>query len=131
MALIPQNLEKLDLLSFHPVAARTATGDGTGVDIRQYDGKIELILDSAAASAGTNPTLDVTVEHSDSLSTDYTAITGAAFTRVTDAAGGSRQALVIDADAARRFVRVKYTIGGTNSPSFTFSVVGVGVRKYG
>lgn len=129
MALIPQNLEKLDLLSFHPVAARTATGEATGVDLRQYDGDVVLILDSAAAGAGTNPTLDVTVEHSDSLSTDYTAITGAAFTQVTDAA--SRQKLVIDADGAKRYVRVKYTIGGTSSPSFTFSVTGVGVKKYG
>jgi hypothetical protein len=129
MALIPQNLEKLDLLSFHPVAARTATGEATGVDLRQYDGDVVLILDSAAAGAGTNPTLDVTVEHSDSLSTDYTAITGAAFTQVTDAA--SRQKLVIDVDGAKRYVRVKYTIGGTSSPSFTFSVTGVGVKKYG
>jgi hypothetical protein len=129
MALIPQNLEKLDLLSFHPVSARTATGEATGVDLRQYDGDVVLILDSAAAGAGTNPTLDVTVEHSDSLSTDYTAITGAAFTQVTDAA--SRQKLVIDVDGAKRYVRVKYTIGGTSSPSFTFSVTGVGVKKYG
>ena len=129
MALIPQNLEKLDLLSFHPVAARTATGEATGVDLRQYDGDVVLILDSAAAGAGTNPTLDVTVEHSDSLSTDYTAITGAAFMQVTDAA--SRQKLVIDADGAKRYVRVKYTIGGTNNPSFSFSVTGVGVKKYG
>ena len=130
MALIPQNLEKLDQLSFHPVAARTATGNGTGLDLRQYDGDVVLLLDSAAASAGTNPTLDVTVEHSDSMSTDYTAITGAAFTRVTDSAA-SQQKLVISADEAKRYVRVTYTIGGTSSPSFTFSVTGVGVKKYG
>ena len=127
MALIQQNLEKLDQLAFHPVAARTATGEATGLDLRQYDGDVVLLLDSAAGG-GTTPTLDVTVEHSDSLSTDYTAISGAAFEQVVDAA--SRQKLVIDADSAKRYVRVKYTIAGTN-PTFTFSVAGVGVKKYG
>lgn len=127
--LLQQTLEKLDQLGFHPVAARTATGEGTGIDVRQFDGDLVLLLDSAAAGAGTNPTLDVTVEHSDALATDYTAITGAAFTQVTDAA--SRQKLVISKDSAKRYVRVKYTIGGTNNPSFTFSVAGVGVKKYG
>lgn len=129
MALIQQNLEKLERISFHPTAARTATVSGTGVDLRQFDGDVALILDAAAASAGTNPTLDVTVEHSDSSGSGYTAISGAAFTRVTDTA--SQQILVISKDEARRFVRVTATIGGTNSPSFTFSVNGVGVRKYG
>ena len=127
MALIQQNLEKLDQLAFHPVAARTATGEATGLDLRQYDGDVVLLLDSAAGG-GTTPTLDVTVEHSDSLSADYTAISGAAFEQVVDAA--SRQKLVIDADSAKRYVRVKYTLAGTN-PTFTFSVAGVGVKKYG
>ena len=127
MALIQQNLEKLDQLAFHPVAARTATGEATGLDLRQYDGDVVLLLDSAAGG-GTTPTLDVTVEHSDSASADYTAISGAAFEQVVDAA--SRQKLVIDADSAKRYVRVKYTIAGTN-PTFTFSVAGVGVKKYG
>jgi hypothetical protein len=127
--LIQQNLEKLELLSFHPTAARTSTGNGTGVDLRQYDGDVVLILDSAAAGAGTNPTLDVTVEHSDASGSGYTAITSTAFAQVTSTA--SQQKLVISKDEARRYVRVTYTIGGTNSPSFTFSVTGVGVKKYG
>jgi hypothetical protein len=38
---------------------------------------------------------------------------------------------VISSDETARFVRVTYTIGGTSSPSFTFSVNGVGVKKYG
>jgi hypothetical protein len=129
MALIQQNLEKLELLTFHATAARTATGNATGVDLRQYDGDLVLILDSAAAGAGTNPTLDVTVEHSDASGSGYTAITGAAFTQVTNTA--SQQKLVISRDEAKRYVRVTYTIGGTNSPSFTFSVNGVAVKKYG
>lgn len=129
MAITQRGLEKLELLSLHPTAARTSTSSGTGVDLQQYDGDVVLILDSAAAGAGTNPTLDVTVEHSDASGSGYTAITGAAFTQVTNAA--SQQKLVISRDDAKRYVRVTYTIGGTNSPSFTFSVTGVGVKKYG
>ena len=129
MSIARRGLEKLDLLSLHPIAARTATGDGTGIDLRDYDGDLMLILDSAAAGAGTNPTLDVSVEHSDEASDNFTQIGTTAFTRVTSTA--SRQKLVISKDEAKRYVRVKYTIGGTNSPSFTFSVTGVGVKKYG
>lgn len=129
MSIARRGLEKLDLLSLHPIAARTATGDGTGIDLRDYDGDLMLILDSAAAGAGTNPTLDVSIEHSDESAANYTQIGTTAFTRVTNTA--SRQKLVISKDDAKRFVRVKYTIGGTNSPSFTFSVTAVGVKKYG
>lgn len=129
MGLSQRGLEKLELLSLHPVAARTATGDATSVDLQSYDGDLMLILDSAAAGAGTNPTLDVSVEHSDEASDNFTQIGTTAFTRVTSTA--SRQKLVISKDEAKRYVRVKYTIGGTNSPSFTFSVTAVGVKKYG
>ena len=126
MALIQQALEKLELLAFHATAARTATGSATGVDLQQYDGDVVLILDSAAGT-GSSPTLAVTVEHSDVLGSGYTAISGAAFTRVTGTA--SAQKLVISKDEAKRYVRVTYTIGGS-TPSFTFSVNGVGVKKY-
>lgn len=126
MAVFQQTLEKLQLLSFHPVAARTSTGNGTGVDLIDYDGDVVFILDSAAGT-GTTPTLDVTVESSADNST-FTAVSGAAFTRVTTTAG--RQKLVISHDDAARYVRIVYTIGGT-TPSFTFSVTAVGLKKYG
>ncbi|NBS92638.1 MAG: hypothetical protein EBT27_02695 [Betaproteobacteria bacterium] len=122
-----QALDKFEALNFHPTTARTATGSGTGVDLQQYDGDLVLLLDSAAGS-GTTPTMTVTVEHSDSLGSGYSAISGAAFTQVTTTA--SQQKLVISKDESRRYVRVTYTIGGT-SPSFTFSVNAVGVKKYG
>lgn len=129
MAISQRGLEKLQLLSVHPVAARTATGDATSVDLQTYDGDVALILDSAAAGAGTNPTLDVSVEHSDESAANFTQIGTTAFARVTSTA--SRQILVISKDEAKRYVRVKYTIGGTSNPSFTFSVTGVGLAKYG
>lgn len=127
MAILRQALDKLDFVNLHATAARTATGSATGVDLQQYDGDLVLVLDCAAGT-GSSPTLDVTIEHSDALGSGYTAISGAAFTRVTTSA--AQQRLVISKDEARRYVRVTYTIGGS-TPSFTFSVNGVGAKKYG
>ncbi len=126
MAILQQALDKLALIAGHPTAARTATGQTSGIDLQTYDGDVVFLLDSAAGS-GTSPTLDVTIEDSADNSS-FAAISGAAFTQVTGTA--SAQKLVVNKDSARRYVRVKYTIGGT-SPSFTFSVNAVGVTKYG
>jgi hypothetical protein len=126
MAILQQALDKLALIAGHPTAARTATGQTSGIDLQAYDGDVVFLLDSAAGS-GTSPTLDVTIEDSADNSS-FAAISGAAFTQVTGTA--SAQKLVINKDSARRYVRVKYTIGGS-SPSFTFSVNAVGVTKYG
>lgn len=131
MTILRQALDKLSpAISFHPTAARTATGNGTAVDVQTYDGDLIFILDSAAASAGTNPTLDIKLQSSDTQNGTYGDITGATFTRVTDAAA-SQQTLVVSKDENRRWFRIVYTIGGTASPSFTFSVNAVGVKKYG
>ena len=126
MSIPQQGLEKLDLIAGHPTATRTATGQTSGIDLRLYDGDVMLLLDSAAGT-GTSPTLDVTIEDSADNSS-FAAISGAAFTQVGAAA--SAQKLVISKDSARRYVRIKYTIGGT-TPSFTFSVNAFGARKYG
>lgn len=122
-------LEKLQLISIHPTAARTSTGNGSAIDLLDYDGDVVIILDSAAAGAGTNPTLDIKVQSSATSNGTYADVSGAAFTQVTDAA--SRQKLVVNRDETARYIRIVYTIGGTNAPSFTFSVNAVGVKKYG
>lgn len=129
MTILQQALDKLQLSALHPTAARTATGNGTGVDVQTLDGDLFVILDSAAASAGTNPTLDIKLQSSDTSGGTYFDITGATFTQVTSSA--SQQAITISKDEARRWIRIVYTIGGTSSPSFTFSVNAVGVKKYG
>lgn len=127
MTILRQALDKLQLSTLHATAARTASGNTTGVDLQARDGDLYLILDCAAGT-GTTPTLAVIVEHSDTLGGAYTAISGATFTTVTTTA--SQQSLLISKDEARRFVRIAFTIAGT-TPSFTFSVNAVGVNKYG
>lgn len=127
MAILRQALDKLQLLAFHPTAARTTTGNGTAVDAQTFDGDLFLVLDSAAGT-GTTPTLDVKIQSSDTSGGTFTDITGATFTQVTGTA--SQQSIVISKDEARRWIRIVYTVSGT-TPSFTFSVNAVGVKKYG
>lgn len=130
MTILRQALDKLaPALAFHPTAARTATGNGTAVDVQAYDGDLIFILDSAAAGAGTNPTLDIKLQSSDTQGGTYTDISGATFAQVTSTA--SQQTITVSKDENRRWFRIVYTIGGTASPSFTFSVNAVGVKKYG
>ena len=83
----------------------------------------------SAAGGGSSPTLDVTIEESADNSSFAAVASGAvAFTQVTGTA--SAQKVALNKDDAKRYVRIKYTIGGS-SPTFTFSVNAVGLKKYG
>lgn len=115
------------VLNLAAAASRTTTLTGTGVDLQPYEGRVELILTSSAATAGSSPTLDVKVQDSADNSS-FADVSGLTFTQVTDAA--SVQSLAINKPALRRYVRVIGTIGGTSSPAFTYAVVGVGMLKY-
>ena len=126
MGLNRANLERLEFLAGLPTGEKTATGNGSGVDLKGYEGDVLFVLDSAAGG-GSSPTLDVTIEDSDDNST-FASLSGAAFMQVTGTA--STQKITISADECKRYVRVKYTIGGS-SPTFTFSVNGLGLQKYG
>ena len=127
MGLIQQNLESVNLIAGHPTATRTATGQTSGIDVRDYDGDLVFVLDTTGGGSGSSPTLDVTIEDSADNSS-FSALSGAAFTQVTGTA--SAQTLEVSADNCKRYVRIKYTIGGS-SPSFTFSVNAIGLKKYG
>lgn len=97
--------------------ATTTTGTTTAVEVD--GGTIRLKLDVTAVS-GTSPTLDVQLQtSSDSGSSDSWRSLGSAFTQKT--ATGSQYVSIGGVD---RFVRASYTIGGTGSPSFTWSLIG-------
>ena len=113
------------LANLLPTAARTATANGTGVDVTDYEGMAEVVLDSAAGT-GTSPTQDVKLQDSADNST-FADITGATFTQVVKAA--SQQNISVDLSKARQYVRAVTTIGGT-TPSFTTSVNLLARKKY-
>jgi hypothetical protein len=112
-------------------ARRTTTLTGTEIDVLHYEGVGLIVLNASAASAGTSPTLDVKLQHSDTTTSgDFADVTGAAFTRVTDVSGTAGvQVLRVNVSDLKRYLRVIGTIGGTNTPTFDYSVEFVGIKK--
>ena len=126
MSVLQQNLDKLTVVAGKATGAVTSTATSSAIDLLEYDGDVLLVLDCAAGT-GTSPTLDVKITNSDASSGTYTDLSGATFTQVVDAA--SMQTLVINKDSAERYIKIVQTITGS-SPSFTFSVNLIGVKKY-
>ena len=127
MAIIQQALEKLQLFSCVANAAVTSTATSAAIDLKEYDGDVSLILTSAAGT-GSSPTLDVKVQDSDTDGGTYGDLSGAAFTQVTDSA--SMQVITFSKDEAKRYIKIVQTVGGS-TPSFTFSINGLALKKYG
>lgn len=108
-------------------ARRTSTLTGTGIDVLDYEG-VALVVLNASAGTGTDPTLDVKLQHSDDDST-YVDVTDGTFTQVTDVAGSTGvQVKKINVSDLKRYVRAIGTIAGT-TPSFDFAVEFVGIKK--
>ena len=108
-------------------ARRTSTLTGTGIDVLDYEG-VALIVLNASAGTGTNPTLDVKLQHSDDDST-YADVNAGAFAQVTDAAESAGvQVLKVNVSDLKQYLRVVGTIAGT-TPSFDFGVEFVGIKK--
>lgn len=123
------NLQQSNVVELAANAVRTTTLTATGVDVNAYDGPCHLILQSSAATAGTTPTLNVKLQHSDVVGSGYEDVSGAAFTEVTDA--DLTEMLTVQIGALKRFVRVVGTIAGTDTPTFGFGVVMVGNLQAG
>ncbi len=110
-----------------PAASRTSTLTGTGIDVLEYEG-VALVLLNASAGTGTNPTLDVKLQHSDDDSS-YEDVTSGAFSQVTDAAETAGvKVMKLNVSDLKRYLRIVGTIAGT-TPSFDFGVEFVGITK--
>ena len=127
MSVIHQNLEKLTVVAGVATAAVTSTATSSAIDLLEYDGDVVLVLDSAAGG-GSSPTLDIKLTESDASGGTYTDLSVATFTQVTGSA--SMQTLAINKDECKRYIKIVQTIGGS-SPTFTFSINLIGVKKYG
>jgi len=129
MAIIQQTLEKLQHFPLHPVASETATFTGATtniVDLKDFDGDIQVILDAGAAAG--SGTMTGKLQHSaTTTSGDFVDVTGGGFTAVAQAA--SKQVLTLNRDELRRYVRFVGTIA--SSGTTIYSVNGYGLKKYG
>lgn len=103
----------------------TATTNGPAIDLRSYDGRAMIALNSGATE-GAGQTLDVKIQHSADGATNWTDATvspgggNLAFAQVTNA-GASAQTIEFVTKDLHRYVRAVQTLGGA-SPAVTASV---------
>lgn len=136
-------LESLAFAEVIPNTRVTAAGttQSAWIPLGEYEGNVALVLQAPLASAGTSPTLDVTIEHRVDASDTPAALpasslkdpdgTNGTFTQVTDAVGAGLQMKAIIRAEARAQIRVTVTVTGTSSPTFDFSMMLVAADKYG
>ena len=127
MAIIQQNLEKLDVTAAVASASATATATSSAIDLKEFDGDVILVL-NCAAGTGSSPTLDIKVQDSDETGGTYGDLSGAAFTQVTTSA--SLQTLEVNKDECKRFIKIVQTVGGS-SPVFVYGISLIATKKYG
>ena len=127
MAIIQQNLEKLDITAAVASASVTATATSSAIDLKEFDGDVLLVL-NCAAGTGSSPTLDIKVQDSDETGGTYGDLSGATFTQVTTSA--SVQTLEVNKDECKRFIKLVQTVGGS-SPVFVYGISLIGAKKYG
>ena len=135
MAILSTGLEKLQHFALAPTAQRTANLSGTAVDMNDYEGDLVVILD---VEAGGTSTLDVKIQSSDTSGGTYSDVTtvfnldgteqasaAVAFAQVSTSA--DKQYLVFPKGAAKRWIKA---VSVTDTSTHTYSINGVGVKKY-
>lgn len=104
-----------------PAKQYNANTNGSAVDLQGYVGKGELAFFLSVGSvSGTSPTLDVKIQQSDSSTSGFADIAGAAFAQAS--AIGTQEMRVIP---TKRYIRAVVTVGGT-SPVFGAGLIAVG-----
>ena len=114
----------LTSFALSPADSKTATANGTGVDISSYIGQLMIILESEIGTTG--DTLDVKIQDSPDNSA-WTDVTGATFTQVTDAAL-AHESIRLETRGVAKWIRTVSTIAGA-SPVFVYAVIAVGQKQ--
>jgi len=125
MAIYQQTLEKLQHFTLVETEAKDAAFDSDGIDLKDYDGDIVVILTATAAGA------DITAEFRLEESADdvtYTAITGGGFTDVEN--DFSKQVKVLNRDIMKRYIRLSMT-DITEEGETIVTCYGLALKKYG
>jgi hypothetical protein len=115
----------LSMVALKASARITADNNGAGVDVSEFQGIVQVILNSSATEAADN-TSDVKLQHSADNSA-WSDVTGGAFAQVVNAAA-SVQVLTLNADNFKKYVRVVNDLGGT-TPAVTAGVMLQGIKQ--
>lgn len=121
-------ISRLSIAALASAATITADDNATGVDVSRFTGLAQVILNSSAAGDAAGETADIKLQHSDVQGSGYVDVPNAAFAQVTNAAA-SHQAILVNTDRLKKFVRVVTDVAGT-SPSITRAVSLVGTLAY-
>jgi hypothetical protein len=125
MAVHELTLDKLQHFTLLATTTITGTGNQTGVDIKDYEGDVQIIL--AGTAAGADASLAFRIEESSDDST-YTAAAGGTFTVIGNAA--AKQVITLNSNDLKRYIRLSCTAEvGTASSAVT--CFGFGLKKYG
>lgn len=124
MAITQHTLDKLSHFTLCPTTTITGVGDQTGVDIRNLDGEIQVIL--VGTAAGSSADLTFRLEDSADNST-FAAVTGGTFTAIGNAA--YKEVKSFNASDLKRYIRLSCT-AETGTASSAVTCVGYGTKQY-
>ena len=110
-----------------PSVPFAASANIDGVDLKDYVGKVALVVNVGVAHAGTSPTYDLYVQSS--VNANGTGPVNANVTLTQVANTNSFQVLEIDTRSVRRYLRLVQTIGGSSSQNFPVSMALVGTKQ--
>jgi hypothetical protein len=122
----PKN--QLTFAQMETCAVRTSTLTGTAFSLKDYVGQVVIVLHSALGTGNADNTLAGKIQSSATSGGSYADVTGATFTTVTNAAGGSYQAISVDTRACSAYLKFIGTLAGT-TPSFVFGVSIIGEKQ--
>lgn len=127
--MIPKNLgDKLVVKDLKPNASVTTTTVSSAIDLDGLEGEILAMLDVSAPVAGTTPGLAVKLTHCDTSGGSYTDVTGGGFTAAASAQ--TSQSISLNKNDMKRFVKLSWTISGTDSPQYYVSSKILGMNRY-
>lgn len=109
-------------------AARTANVAGSLVDIKDFVGKLRVIQDAGAITAGdNNSTYTVYIQHADDNNASNAVNANITLTAASNVA--SVVTSDVDTRALKRYIRVVGNIAGGNSPSFPIGITASGYKE--
>jgi hypothetical protein len=110
------------------IASFTANTDLTGVDVKDYIGKVKVILNAAAATNDNQPA-NVSIQTSDESNANFAAFsTAVAFTAIAVNGAATTESIEFDTRLAKRYVRA-HVVESAAGNSRDISVVLVGKKQ--
>jgi hypothetical protein len=108
-----------------------ATGESSNVDLNTYNFEgVAGVHFTTAQPEGTNPTLKVELQTSSTTTTgDFATVLTVVDLSGTAAAQKGTVYKAVDANALKRYIRLKYTLGGTATPKYMCAASVLGFKK--